>query len=323
MKLIKRYVHDVTRRLPDKQRDDVAQELTTEIESMVEDRAGGKKPTERQLKAVLMELGSPSLLADQYRDKPRFLIGPDYYEPYVSLLKTLYLVILPLLAFVVWTTEAMTANHTLLSMAIKVAGTLFEVSLHIFFWTTLSFLFVQKMADGQRHDHNWKPDDLPDLPPEQEITRRESYFAIAWSVFAVLATLYQIPAVYQAISPHDVPQFFSAAMWPGWTLGLLAISLIGLATEIVKLIVGGWTRLTVGLICIINVVTIGFFVSLVSQVYPIANPDMMRLLAESLHKPDVAQGVEWSIRLFVYIVVAICVWEIIEAVSKYRKGGTK
>lgn len=45
MNIIKRYVHDVTRRLPERQRRDVAEELTAEIEDMVEDRAGDKRPT--------------------------------------------------------------------------------------------------------------------------------------------------------------------------------------------------------------------------------------------------------------------------------------
>jgi hypothetical protein len=39
MKLLDRYVHDVTRRLPEKQRKDVALELTAEISEMVEAQA--------------------------------------------------------------------------------------------------------------------------------------------------------------------------------------------------------------------------------------------------------------------------------------------
>lgn len=323
MKLTDRYVYDVTRRLPETQRSDVAKELTTEIEEMVEDRAAGKRANKHAVYDVLVELGSPSRLADQYRERPRYVIGPEYYESYVFLLKTICAVVLPLLAFIIFMTESMTATHTILSLCMKIIGAMLEVAVYIFFWTTVSFVLVQKFAGGERHDDHWKPEDLPQLPPAQEITRGESFFAIAWSVFAVLATLYQVPAIYQLIGPDTVPQFFAPAMWPGWTLGLLAVALLSLGAEFIKLIVGGWTRVTVGLIVIVNLITVGFFVAALSFVDPIANPDMMRLVAESLGNPNIAQTVEQGIDIFVYVVIAICAWEIGEAVYKYRKGGKK
>ncbi len=315
MKLIDRYIHDVARRLPEKQRVDVAKELQAEIEEMIEDRSGGKASRKQVAYDVLVELGSPSRLADSYRERPRYLIGPDYYEPYLFLLKTIYIVVLPLLGFIIWMTEAMTASHTALSLFVKIAGVLLGASIHIFFWTTLSFVFVQKVAAGQPHDHGWKPEDLPELPPEQEVTRGESFFAIAWSVFAVLAMLYQVPAIYNWIGPSDVPQFFAPEMWPGWTLGLLAVALLGLVAEWIKLFVGGWTRWTVGLIIVTNLITILFFVSAVQLVQPIANPAMMELLDEGI-----AGSVALGIRVFVGIVVVMCLWEIGEAFYKYRKG---
>lgn len=315
MRLVDRYVHDVARRLPEQQRDDVARELTAEIEDMVESRAGGKRASKKIVYDVLVELGSPSLLADSYRERPRYIIGPEYYEPYVFLLKTIFMVVLPLLAFVVWMTEAMTATHSALSLLMKIIGVVFEASVHIFFWTTLSFIFVQKVAAGQRHDHGWKPEYLPDLPPEQEITRGESFFAIAWSVFAVIATLFQVPTIYRLIGPDNVPQFFAPAMWPGWTMGLLAVAILGLIAEWVKLFVGGWTKLTVGLIVVVNTITVTFFLCLIQLVQPVANPAMMELLHS-----DVAGSVELGIQIFVGVVVVICLWEIGEAVYKYRKG---
>ncbi len=320
MKLVDRYVYDVVRRLPEKQRNDVSKELTTEIQEMIEDRANGEHAGKKVTHDILIELGSPSQLADRYRERQRYIIGPDYYEPYIFLLKTIYAVVLPLLAFLLFMSEAMTVNHSVLSLFVKITGVLFEVSVHIFFWTTLSFIFVQKLAAGQRHDHDWKPDDLPDLPPEQEITRGESFFAIAWSVLAVFATLYQVPSIYQLIGPSEVPQFFAPDMWPGWTIGLLVVALLGLAVEWIKLAVGGWTKLTVGLVTAANAVTIGFFVAVVSTVRPIANPAMMELITETVGKENIAQTVEVGIKVFVAIVVVVCLWEIGEAVYRYRKG---
>lgn len=316
-------MYDVTRRLPEKQREDVAKELTVEIEEIAKGKAGKKQVSKQHVYDVLMELGSPSSFADQYRDKPRYLIGPDYYEPYISILKSIYIVVLPILAFILWMTESLTANHTPISLIVKVLGQTLEVSVHIFFWSTLSMFFVQKVADGQPPDHDWKPDDLPDLPAGQEISRNDSYFAIGWSVLAVLATLYQFPHIYSWLGPDNVPQFFSNEMWPYWTLGLLVVSVAGLIVEVIKLIVRGWTKITVTLIWIINSLSVAFFISVLTFVQQIANPDLLALIAGSLNRPDIGQSVQTGIAAIVYIIVAINIWEIAEATYKYKKGGNK
>lgn len=318
MKLIDRYVYDVVRRLPEKQRQDVAKELTSEIEEMAVDRSGSKKTTDQAVYDVLIELGDPCLLADKYRERPRYIIGPEYYELYITILKTVCIVALPLLAFITLLTEMMSGTHTVPSLFLKIAGVVFETAVHIFFWTTLSFVVVQETTNLRLDDSEWKPEDLPELPPEQEIGRSESYFAIAWSVFAVLATLFQVPFIYNWLGPDEVPQFFAPGMWPGWTLGLLSIALLGLVVEFIKLRVGGWTKLTVGLITLVNIVTIGFFVTLIQSVHPIANPAMLELLDDK-----VAGSVGTGITIFVVAVAVICLWEIGEAIYKYRKGAKK
>lgn len=321
MNIIKRYIHDVTRRLPEKQRSDVANELAAEIEDMVEDRAKGKNATKKHAYDVLMELGDPSVLADQYRDKPRYLIDPDYFESYVVLLKTIYLIVLPLLIFILWMTESLSTNQSIWEIVLKLAGVTLEAGVHIFFWTTLSFVVVEKIAGNRVRGNEWTPDDLPNTPPSQEISRSESYFAIAWSVFAVLATLYQVPFIYNWLAPDVIPQFFAPGMWPAWTLGLLAISLLGLGIEILKMIIGGWTKLTVAGIWLINAITIAFFISVLAFVHPIANPEMLQLIANSLGKADITQSVHTGIVIFVIIVVSICLWEMAESLYKYKKGG--
>lgn len=319
--LIERYVYDVTRRLPEKQRQDVAQELTAEIHDMVEDQADGKKPTKQHVFDVLVKMGSPSSLADKYRDRPRYVIGPDYYEPYIGLLRTLFLIVLPILLFIVWMNEAMSTSHTVLTMFSALFDVALQTSVHIFFWTTLSFWFVQKVADGQPHDHNWSPEDLPNMPAGRSISRNESYVAIAWCVVALGAVQFQIPAVYAAIGPSDVPQFFAPEMWPVWTLGMLAVVALGLAVEIVKFIVGGWTRLTVTLITLVNLATIAYFTALLWFGPSIVNPEFAQLVSKTVGDGSVASVIDSATTIGIGVIMAICVWEIGEAIYKYKKGG--
>ena len=57
--LLERYLYAVTRRLPEKQREDVAQELRGLVDDMLFDRCGDITPTEKDLRVVLTEIGTP------------------------------------------------------------------------------------------------------------------------------------------------------------------------------------------------------------------------------------------------------------------------
>lgn len=82
MKLIEIYIQEVTRRLPEKLRADIALELRSTIEDMLPDHYN-----EQDVKEVLNQLGSPVVLANGYKDQPMHLIGPRYFDVYMSLLK--------------------------------------------------------------------------------------------------------------------------------------------------------------------------------------------------------------------------------------------
>lgn len=58
MKLIEIYIHEVTRRLPEQTREDIALELRSTIEDMLPD-----DPDEQEVKAVLAKLGNPASIS--------------------------------------------------------------------------------------------------------------------------------------------------------------------------------------------------------------------------------------------------------------------
>ncbi|MEH7274964.1 HAAS signaling domain-containing protein, partial [Neobacillus vireti] len=82
MRLIELYIQEVTRRLPEKSRADIALELRSTIEDMLPDDF-----SEEDVKDVLKKMGNPVLLASGYLDRPLHLIGPRYYDIYINLLK--------------------------------------------------------------------------------------------------------------------------------------------------------------------------------------------------------------------------------------------
>lgn len=86
--LIERYIYAVTKRLPAKSREDISQELRGLIDDMLAERCGQRTPTDKDVRVVLTELGSPSELHAKYdEDADKCLIGQPYYSTYKFVLK--------------------------------------------------------------------------------------------------------------------------------------------------------------------------------------------------------------------------------------------
>ena len=81
MELLDRYIYDVGRRLPAKQREDIEKELKSLLLDALEARTGGAEPTEADMAAVLKEFGSPEEVAARYAGE-RYVIGPRLYPTY-------------------------------------------------------------------------------------------------------------------------------------------------------------------------------------------------------------------------------------------------
>jgi len=81
MRIIDLYIQEVTRRLPEKSREDIALELRSTIEDMLPDDY-----SEEDVKPVLEKMGNPAILASGYLDRPMHLIGPRYFDVYINLL---------------------------------------------------------------------------------------------------------------------------------------------------------------------------------------------------------------------------------------------
>lgn len=317
MKLVDRYIYDVTRRLPERQRQDVGNELRSEIEAMIEDEAKGKKPTSKHEYAVLSRMGDPAQLSDQYLERQRYIIGPMYYEKYCQMLKTLLYIIVPIIVFFTFTAKLATApDHAVVSL-LAALGAGFEVGLHVAFWVTLCFFLVERSIDAKTMSEDvWTPDQLPSLPPQQQITKTDALVGMTWSIIAVWASAMQIPEIH-AMFARESPLFFAPEMWPYWTLALLGMSVLSLGSEIMKYIVGGWTGPMVAVITAVNVLVIAYFTSLVSSVQPIASPAFTEAVSKLLGEADVASGMDITIRVFITSVVLISLYEIYIAVKSY------
>ena len=93
--LFDRYVHQVGRRLPKKQRDDVQAELHSLLMDALQDRmaergAEEETATEEDQVAILQEYGPPERVAAQYTPPHRYLIGPRVYDLYLIVVASVF-----------------------------------------------------------------------------------------------------------------------------------------------------------------------------------------------------------------------------------------
>ena len=201
--LVERYVYDVARRLPEKDREDVKKELRANIYDMLPEGAG-----EDAVKKVLYDLGSPASLAEKYRTHPRYLISPAYFDEYLAALKwilPLVGVLVMLIGFAVGAFDA--AKTTGESMPLVISGILskgFSMGVSAAFqalvWTTIGFVIAEhggakKQKSGE---HGWKVEELPEVQnPKAGIPLSEGIaelvLSVVFSIFALLFCTGRLP----------------------------------------------------------------------------------------------------------------------------------
>ena len=295
--LIDRYIYQVVRRLPRDQRGEVSLELQELIGDMLE--AGGSAED------VLSKLGDPAKFAEKYQDRSHCLIGPEYYDNYVWLLR-IVLTCVTATVFVVSVIQGIRdgivlADGETAGAAIMAAGTgiangftgIFIAGLSAFGGVTLAFAVMErrKIRFEMKKEKNWTVSDLGDnftgkqkvwtpgnlspIPHKKAmISRGDSIVGIVFiMIFGVL--LIFAPQFFGAVFPdgevvRTIP-VFNLDQWD-IILPLFILSLaIGLADEVLHLVVGHYCRL----VMISSIVTGGLqmiLLFLLLKAFPLWNP---------------------------------------------------
>lgn len=255
MALIDRYIGEVMRRLPAKERDDIGQELRSTMEDLLPE--GYSEKEEREL---LMKFGDPAALAGKYRSQPMYLIGPRFFDIYLTLLK----IIIPIVVTVVVVVLIITTIFSDAGDAsvLRVLGSLFgdaiaaafDVVVGVFFWVTIVFVIIEWVDRSNRSagkspmaipDKGWTPDDLKDsearMPKKNTIPRSEPAFDLIWT--AIWVSLYfnadRFIGIYEEGSSGlamVTPAFDQAVLLSYWPLVIFTVTLQ------VLLDVWKWTR---------------------------------------------------------------------------------
>jgi len=240
MDLIERYVAEVGRHLPRKQREDVQTELRSLLQDMVEDRAQTKvdKADEEVVTAVLLEMGHPEKVAASYQSKPQYLIGPQLF-PIFKIVATVVAVVLTavtLFGVVVSSlnSDALLANVT--GSIVRAIPDLIGALIGAFGSIVIVFAFLERIipASGLVVDEveDWDPHKLPAVENTREMKRGELIAGIVFGlIFLILFNVF--PQWAGIITVHDeqvmtLPIFsanFYANLLP-WVNLLLLVSIV-------------------------------------------------------------------------------------------------
>lgn len=332
--LIKVYMKEVTKRLPEKMRKDIALELESTIYDMLPDNF-----TEAHVEEALATLGNPAVLASRYKDSPMHLIGPKFYDLYISLLK----LIIPIVGIVVFITAFVNRLHHdvgtdhISLVAVSIFGetlwTVISATIQTFFWMTLIFAILERTIGNKVNEpvtlsgKKWTPKDLkqiPYVPAKREVKLYEAGFNLFWT--ALWVTIYFNAQYIIGIYEGGTTLTFVMPIFNQETLmAYIVIIIIHLILEAIKfvymLIVRQWTiPLAFGNV-VVHIVSIVIIILLFTDAQ-LFNVEFIEYLAnkrnETIGQTEaMITNIKWIIGL---IVTAIC---IIDSFINFRKATLK
>lgn len=235
--LTQRYVSAAVAGLPEPQRDDVAKELQASVADAVEDlTAAGLSREQAEIRA-LTELGDPAVLAERFGGRPRHLIGPAYFGQYARLLRTLLIVVVPIVGLVTLAAQAL-AGASPVNALLSASGVMFQVGVQVAFWVTVVFAVLER-SHSPLAARPWTPDELPEVV-EHRIGLAETVAGIGILIVGMWALVWQRDHWLVTVDGVEVP-VLNPAVWTPWMLLLLAVLALSIVLEIITYRVGHWT----------------------------------------------------------------------------------
>lgn len=259
MELIDRYIHEVGRYLPRKDRADIQAELRSLLMDTLEARVEGEAG-EEDIVALLKEFGRPADVAASYRPESQYLIGPELFPTFRTVVG-IALLVMVVVRLVLFTLLLVTNPNPLEALDVLsgfVGNALIVLGAIVVIFYIFQFLDV-RMA---KPDQEWDPRQLPAVEVEDEINRGWTLFGIALALVILLAVLI-------------FPEYIGVVVTPGTPvltnpviasyIPLIAAALIvGLVVDFMLLRRGRWqvgTRLAKIASNVFSMVVIGLLIT--------------------------------------------------------------
>lgn len=331
MRMIELYIQEVTRRLPEKSREDIALELRSTIEDMLPDNY-----TEKEVKSVLEKMGNPAILASGYLDRPMHLIGPRYFDIYINLLKMILPIaaVISLISFIADTIISYSGEEAVLNIILNAVGfgiwRILSTGVQVFFWLTVVFAIIERTDHRKSQTpltacfKEWTPEDLnniPYIPKEKAIPKVDVFLGLIWT--AIWASVYfnsaSLLGVYKKGSnglEFVMPTFNQDVLYSYWPLVIMVIGL-EIAVASYKLLKGEWTRKIAALNTVMHGVSSIVFIFIISN-NQLFNPSFVTYMTDLFSiTGDFGTWIFWG-AIFTFLLFAA-----IDIYQGFRKANLK
>jgi hypothetical protein len=242
MDLIERYVYEVGRQLPRKNRADIQVELKSTLVDTLEDRVAGEPSQEDEIK-LLKEFGPPQKVAASYWPQGQYLIGPNLF-PLFRMVVAIVLIVCVIVQLVlvgialVFNQEVLTLL-SVLEIFSEIVGSMFMA----FSITVIVFAILQRFdVKPDAEDEEWDPRELPEIEPQDKINRGGTVAEIIFSLVIIAILLFLPDKIGVVISPG-----MEVLLNPVITsyIPLIIVSvLLGIALDVILLWRGKWETAT-------------------------------------------------------------------------------
>lgn len=167
MNLVDRYVAAIRRNLPRDRAADISAELHDLIASRIEDREAllGRPLDEEETKALLRDFGHPWVVAARYW-KQQYLIGPDVFPFYLSVLRIVLAVVVAIF-IVVAAVNLLFNNYDPLRAFGQAIGGFWVSALINVAIVTIVFVVLERAGFPAEHLRKWDPGNLAEVRDKQ------------------------------------------------------------------------------------------------------------------------------------------------------------
>lgn len=312
--LTDRYVWTVSRQLPVEIGPDVARELRGTLAETIEDKVAAGAAPEDAERSAIAELGDPDILAREYGGRPNHLIGPAFYPDWVRLIKVLLGVVLPIVVVATFLAQFLTTDRGFGELIGEVAVVLLHTAVHLVFWTTLVFAFVERSrseVERERLLSEWTPENLvdPDVP-WRRVGSWEMAFEMAFGIAVLLLVIWQ----FGGVGERGV-QVLDPDLGLGWEAVLISLLAADVAISLWAWAQGRWSvPLSVANVAA-NVASAVVLVWLV--LHDRLLTDLPVVLEEKF-----GWDADWSLSMPVVVlgVIVIFGWDAMASVLRVRRG---
>lgn len=313
--MIDRYIYAVTSKLPKNVRKEIGDEIRELIYDMMEDIHDFNSEEERIYKA-LEKLGDPDVLANKYRGRERYLIGPNYFNKYIFVMKIVLFSIF--IGISISTIIGGISSEDSIGGIIGIyIATLMSALLQGVAWVTGIFALLEYNGvsiDNVIDKEEWNPSELPDVPNKKStIPKSESIFGIIFSTifFSLLYFQPQYFGIYYKKNGWVINPIFNLDTFESIKIIILIIFIIGIIKELIKLVIGKWTIKLSVIYSLLTTLTSILLIKIISNDL-IWNSDIIQKVEEFIKVP-------WD-RVILIAIIIIVITTVIDILTSLYKG---